>query len=197
MASCVVATAPSAMMGTPVSRAGGVGTRPSSTPAVQPRRHARSAGVPLLRVPTATTLVEKKHARTTVVARASPDDDTPPPPGASSSRRDIINGVFFAISVPLWRDIAHDLGYLHGTGSTRTCVLSLRFFSVPSPFAPHPAPRAPVNNIAITLSLSLSLRKTRVTRQFLPVYVSTPLSFQLRVNNSSPIKTTDSSYEVV
>lgn len=66
----------------------------------------------------------------TVVTRASPrdgeDTEAAPPtsPGFSSSRRNIINGAFFAVSLPLWRDIAHDLGYLHGKE-----VVFLHFFS--------------------------------------------------------------------
>lgn len=80
----------------------------------------------------------------TVVTRASPQDgdDTeaapPAPPGSSSSRRDIINGVFFAVSLPLWKDIAHDLGYLHG----KEVVFLHFFFSHPHcRTAPTPSSR--------------------------------------------------------
>ena len=50
-----------------------------------------------------------------VVTRASSDDETAAGGMVSgTSRRDVINAVFFAVSIPLWRDVLHDLGYLHG-----------------------------------------------------------------------------------
>ena len=131
------------------SLSGGVITRRCSSPtaaAVQPRNHP----TPLLtRVP---------KIRRHVVTRASQDDDDAPnaapqptPPGgggdgASSlfSRRNLIDGALIGLSIPLWKDIAHDLGYLHGMGVVQVqcshgfCLLLRHLLFSLSPRPPSP-----------------------------------------------------------
>jgi len=65
--------------------------------------------------------------RAAAPVRASGERDDAPSEGSSAnddgntsslplglSRRNLIDAAFVAISIPLWRDIAHDLGYLQG-----------------------------------------------------------------------------------
>ena len=65
--------------------------------------------------------------RAAAPVRASRERDDAPSEGSSAnddgntstlplglSRRNLIDAAFVAVSIPLWRDIAHDLGYLQG-----------------------------------------------------------------------------------
>jgi hypothetical protein len=147
-----LATASSSMIAASASRAGGVITRRSPS-TVQPRKQN------LVRVPCSS---KQRQRAASVVTRASGDDDDNEgvPQRPKTSRRDIINGVFFAISVPLWIDIAHDLGYVHGTEEGRCihptththithpnrctpskCTLCLYTTPVPSLYIPTVTPR--------------------------------------------------------
>mmetsp|Transcript_11017 Transcript_11017/g.26944 ORF Transcript_11017/g.26944 Transcript_11017/m.26944 type:complete len:331 (-) Transcript_11017:41-1033(-) len=83
--------------------------------AVGPRGRGRGGDVTALRVQTTrrSPMHRLSESSRTVVTRASPGGSE-----ASSSwtpsRRDLANGVFFAVSIPLWKAVLHDLGYLHG-----------------------------------------------------------------------------------
>lgn len=138
--SVTAATRASSVMAEPPARAlcrsgGGAGgstvTTRRSPHTILPRTRTRACSQHRGPATSRDRSMRSSHARassrvrraTTVVTHASPSspggdgEGTPPPsppPGASSSRRDVINGVFFALSVPLWRDVLHDLGYLHG-----------------------------------------------------------------------------------
>ena len=68
----------------------------------------------------------RRASRVSNPPRASADDAEPPSPDsnvsfaaaaapARSGRRELaVNAAFLAVSLPLWRDVLHDLGYLHG-----------------------------------------------------------------------------------
>jgi len=67
----------------------------------------------------------RRASRVSTPPRASADDAEPPSPDSNSSpaaaaparsgRRELaVNAAFLAVSLPLWRDVLHDLGYLHG-----------------------------------------------------------------------------------
>ena len=52
-----------------------------------------------------------RRARAAVVSRASSNQQQP---GGLFSRRNILNAGLIAVSVPLWRDVIHDLGFFEG-----------------------------------------------------------------------------------
>ena len=88
---------------------------------IPPRWYPRDA----LPASFARRLGARRASRVSTPPRASADDAEPPSPDsnlspaaaapARSGRRELaVNAAFLAVSLPLWRDVLHDLGYLHG-----------------------------------------------------------------------------------
>jgi peptide-methionine (S)-S-oxide reductase len=100
----------------PVARAGARASPAAARSASMKQKHATS------------TWRRRVHERRSVSVAASEDDRASPSTSSEGASKDtnsdgtrvisrrgaFLNAAYLAVSLPLWRDVLHDLGYLHG-----------------------------------------------------------------------------------